>query len=426
MTTRRDFLKTLTAALPALTWSSGLYATPGNDARFLLVFLRGGYDAANLLIPHSSSFYYESRPNIAIARPNPTLDVTALPVDSDWGLHPALRDSLWPLFQRREVAFIPFAGTANTSRSHFETQDSIELGQPLEGRRDFNTGFLNRLVEVLGGRPAIAFTDNLPVVFKGAATIPNTALKNTGKAPFDERQSSLLASMYRNHPLEDFVREGLDLRREMAREFDQEMKEASRNAVSAKGFELEARRMARLMRDKFHIGFVDIGGWDSHINQGGTQGMLANNLDNLGRGLAAFAVEMQPNLGKNRGVGHFRIRQNISRKRQPRHRPRSRNDILGSRRRHQRRKGHRRANPGREKHVVPGSRFPGSKRLSERIGRTVREVICCLAQRLAKSFPFPAEQPSGNPLKPPENRLYTTQSRHLSGRKYFLYKNKIY
>lgn len=298
MKTRRDFLKTLAAALPALACSSGVYATPGNDARFLLVFLRGGYDAANLLVPHSSSFYYESRPNIAIARPNPALDIAALPVDADWGLHPALRDSLWPLFQRREVAFIPFAGTANTSRSHFETQDSIELGQPLEGRRDFNSGFLNRLVEVLGGRPAIAFTDNLPVVFKGAATIPNTTLKNAGKAPFDERQSALLAGMYRNHPLEDFVREGLDMRREMAREFDQEMKEASRNAVSAKGFEVEARRMARLMRDKFDIGFVDVGGWDSHINQGGAQGMLANNLDNLGRGLAVFAAEMQPIWGK--------------------------------------------------------------------------------------------------------------------------------
>src|SRR3974390_2882731 len=131
-----------------------------------MVFLRGGYDAANTLIPYSSSFYYEARPTIAIARPDPAAQSGALPLDSNWALAPALRDSIGVLYQQRQVAFIPFAGTADLTRSHFETQDSIELGQPVTGARDYRSGFLGRLHSVLMGAnqaaaPAIAFTDAL-------------------------------------------------------------------------------------------------------------------------------------------------------------------------------------------------------------------------------------------------------------------------
>ena len=156
-----------------------------------------------------------------------------------------------------------------------------------------NSGFLNRLAQVLGGAP-ISFTDALPTIFKGDVGVANISLKGVGKPAFDTRQSNVLAAMYQGAPLEGAVREGLDLRQEVAREFDQEMQMANRGAISAKGFELEARRIARLMRDRYQLGFVDIGGWDTHVNEGGAQGALANNLADLGRGLAGFAQEMGP------------------------------------------------------------------------------------------------------------------------------------
>ncbi|HQQ71656.1 MAG TPA: DUF1501 domain-containing protein, partial [Alicycliphilus sp.] len=53
-----------------------------------------------------------------------------------------------------------------------------------------------------------------------------------------------------------------------------------------------AQRMAGLMRERFDLGFVDVGGWDTHINQGGAAGQLAGRLDELGRGLAGFAQEL--------------------------------------------------------------------------------------------------------------------------------------
>jgi uncharacterized protein (DUF1501 family) len=86
------------------------------------------------------------------------------------------------------------------------------------------------------------------------------------------------------------------LRRARGRDEDLagEMDAASRNAITAKGFELEARRIAKVMKERYNIGFVDVGGWDTHVGQGNATGYLANRLDELGRGLAGFAQEMGP------------------------------------------------------------------------------------------------------------------------------------
>jgi uncharacterized protein (DUF1501 family) len=70
------------------------------------------------------------------------------------------------------------------------------------------------------------------------------------------------------------------------------MTSANRNAINTKGFELEAERMGRLMRDKYRIGFIDIGGWDTHVGEGAAQGPLASNLSSLGRGLQVFASSL--------------------------------------------------------------------------------------------------------------------------------------
>ena len=287
---RRDLVKALGAG--AMTFGGGrLFAAGVGQPRFLLVFLRGGYDAASLLVPVSSSFYYESRHDIAIAKPSTDVN-SALALTGDWGLHPALRESIYPLYQRGQAAFIPFAGTPDTSRSHFETQDSIELGQPLDQSKDYRSGFMNRLVATLRGAEPMAFTDQLPLVFQGAAQVPNTALRSIAKPSLDARQSSIIATMYQSTRLASAVTEGFTVRDEVMREMSVEMEAASRSAISSKGFELESQRIARLMRERYSIGFVDVGGWDTHVNQGAGTGYLAGRFDELGRGLAAYATEM--------------------------------------------------------------------------------------------------------------------------------------
>src|SRR6478672_4901024 len=132
---RRDVLKALALAGP-LTITGRLYAAPQTSTRLLVVFLRGAYDAANVVIPVSSDFYYRSRPTLAIARPNPADPNAALPLNSDWALNPALKDTLYPPYLKGPLAFIRFAGSDHSSRSHFAPQDSIALAPALNGTRD--------------------------------------------------------------------------------------------------------------------------------------------------------------------------------------------------------------------------------------------------------------------------------------------------
>jgi uncharacterized protein (DUF1501 family) len=285
---RRQFLKSTLAAVPMMGVAGRLYALPLAGPRLLVVFLRGAYDAANIVVPVSSEFYYASRPTLAVPK------TAALPLDTDWGLHPALAESVYPLWQKNQIAFVPFAGTDDTSRSHFETQDTIELGQPIGGTRDYRSGFMSRIAGALAGSDPIAFTGTLPLSFHGPAPIPNIALSFTGKPNVAGKNAELIESMYRGKDLAPAVAEGFKVQDEVYTAISREMQAANRNAVSPKGFELSAQRVGILMRNQFNLGFVDVGGWDTHVNEGGAQGYLANRIGELGRGLALLADTLGP------------------------------------------------------------------------------------------------------------------------------------
>jgi uncharacterized protein (DUF1501 family) len=307
---RREILRTGFAALSTAGISTRLLAANSSGPRFLLVFLRGGYDCANLLIPYSSSFYYEARPQIAIARPDTAASAnaasggdpqisaspaSALVLDADWALAPAVRESIGSMYSKGQVSFIPFAGTEDLSRSHFHTQDTIELGAAgAAAQRDYSSGFLARLSAVLTDGAPISFTNGLPLAFKGRTGVPNLQLKGLGKPVVDERQAGLLSEMYAGNPLGSAIADGLQLRQEVARSMEKETREASQGAIDSTDLKVEAARMAQLMRDRYRLGFIDIGGWDTHVNEGGAQGTLATNLHNLGGSLESFAKAMGP------------------------------------------------------------------------------------------------------------------------------------
>jgi uncharacterized protein (DUF1501 family) len=285
------------AAAPLAWGSSRLYAAPAASGnRLLVVFMRGAYDAASLLVPASSDFYYESRPNIAIARPG-SGPGAALPLDDGWALHPALAESLLPFYERRQLAFVPFAGTEDTSRSHFETQNGIELGRGAAPGGDYRSGFLNRLAADLGARDAqaAAFTSDVPQIFRGDTRVPNIDLIGAGRksrlSPDDNRA---IESMYQDTDLHASVAEGQRILGAAREEIEAEMQAASGNAVSADKLEQEVRRIARFMIDRYNLGFVDVGGWDTHVGQGAASGVLSNRLGQLGRALAAYADAMGP------------------------------------------------------------------------------------------------------------------------------------
>ena len=252
-------------------------------------------------MPHANSFYYASRPHIAVPRPGEGADA-AIALNADWALHPALRESMLPLWQAGQLAFVPFAGTRDMTRSHFETQDHIELGQGPQ-TRDFNDGFLNRLVQQIGGRAQpMAFTAQLPLSLRGMQRVPNLAIAQAGRTGIDDRQRALIESMWRGSAQGAAVREGFAVHQTVAQDmqasgWQAEMVAASRGAVAPKGFVAEAVRIGGLMRDSFNVGFIDVGGWDTHVNEAtenGAHGQLADKLGALGQGLAGLAQAMGP------------------------------------------------------------------------------------------------------------------------------------
>ncbi len=276
-------------------------APAASGTRFLLVFLRGAYDAANIVAPARNAFYHEARPTLALAAPDPANPQAALPLDADWSLHPALRDSIAPMWAARQIAFVPFAGTDDMSRSHFETQDTIELGQPIQGSRQYGSGFIGRLAGVLGkgGTGTIAFSDTLPVVMRGGPMIPNLALGGNGKPPIDDSETAMIATMYHGQhlgavDLDAAVHTGFAARDTVWHTIDDEMRTSGRGAIAARGFEAAAQRIGLVMRDRYNLAFVDVGGWDTHVNQGGATGQLANRIGELGRGLSAYAAALGP------------------------------------------------------------------------------------------------------------------------------------
>src|SRR4029077_2689440 len=136
-------------------------------------------------------------------------------------------------------------------------QDSVETGMPVAAPADghstprsYGSGFLNRLASALDGAAApVSFTDGLPTVMTGDLVVPNVSLKGTGRPAFDDRQMGLLASMYAGTRFEPLIAEGVDLRKTVAEQADMmasggmtaEMQAANRNAITARGFEVEAR-----------------------------------------------------------------------------------------------------------------------------------------------------------------------------------------
>ena len=307
---RRHLMQAAAASLALPLATGTLWAAPApGRPKFILVFLRGAYDAANLLVPYASDFYYEARPHIAVPRPGSGAASAAgggtdaaIALNADWALHPALRGSLLPLWQAGQLAFVPFAGTEDLSRSHFETQDHIELGQGAK-TGDYGVGFLNRLLGQLqeGVRP-IAFSAQLPLCLRGPRRVPNMAVAQAGRGGVAPGQRALREQMWSGTGQEASVREGFAVQATVRHDMQDaqasaRMVAASRGAVAPDRFVAEAARIGTLMRESFDVGFVDVGGWDTHVaeaGENGAQGQLARKLGSLGDGLAALRQSLGP------------------------------------------------------------------------------------------------------------------------------------
>jgi uncharacterized protein (DUF1501 family) len=296
---RRVFIRESGLAAVGLSMVPGflsrtvLAAQPGGRQKTLVVvFLRGGADGLNIVVPFGEKAYYQHRPTIAIPAPGKD-PAAALELDGFFGLHPALRP-LAPLYKAGELAIVHAVGSPDTgNRSHFEAQDIMESAAP--GNKGISTGWLNRYLQSAPDPKATplraaAIGAGLPKALRG----PAPAL-NIGK--LDEFDLTGGASMYESLYNRDSNALVTGAAREMFDAMDLLKKVDPAKYQPAEGvnygpnndsFGQALRQVAQLIKANvgLQVAFVDIrADWDTHQNQ---PTRLAPLLQNLGRGLAAF------------------------------------------------------------------------------------------------------------------------------------------
>ncbi|MCU0566512.1 MAG: DUF1501 domain-containing protein [Oculatellaceae cyanobacterium Prado106] len=268
--------------------------------RLLVIFLRGAVDGLNVLVPYRESAYYQARPNIAI--PQPGQPGGALQLDDTFGLHPAL-EPLMPLWRQGSLAFLTASGSPDLTRSHFDAQDYMETGTP--GDKSTSAGWLNRLLAILPEQDpveALSLGASIPRILQGTMPVANLPLGRGATRPLPLDQAQTAAAFNRLYSGQDELsqtfQEGLAARRtlrsHLLAEQQAERMAADNGAPTPINFPEDAKRLARLMRQepKIRLAFTALGGWDTHIDQGGSQGELADRLGSLGQGLAVLAEEL--------------------------------------------------------------------------------------------------------------------------------------
>ena len=269
-------------------------AAEGGPQRLIVILLRGAVDGLNVVIPCAEPAYYAARPTIAIARPGTAGG--ALPLDEHFGLHPALA-SLLPLWRDGRLGFIHAAGSPDPNRSHFEAQRYLENGTP--GCSTTPDGWMNRLLQVLPGprgpTDAISVGPTLPRILTGKAPVANLRLGAGAAEPLPVDRPELAAAFDRLYAgasaLDDAYREGRSARTELIGDLAREQEIADGGAPPPASFARSAAQLGRLIAGdpRIRLAFVALGGWDTHVDQGGATGWLANRLRPLGDGLAALA-----------------------------------------------------------------------------------------------------------------------------------------
>jgi uncharacterized protein (DUF1501 family) len=296
---RRKFLQqlglvsgTTLVAIGTRNWASRGVASNSNTKRLIVVFLRGAVDGLNVVIPHWENSYYDLRSLTAIAPPNEPNG--ALDLDGHFGLHPAL-SPLIPLWKQGSLAFVHACGSPDPTRSHFDAQDYMESGTP--GIKKTPDGWMNRLLSLLHSQSPIQAVNvgaTMPRILNGRMSVASLPVGREAERPFPldrPQMSAAFDQLYNgNDAMSKAYQEGRAARQQLMADLDQEMMEANNGAASPNNFARASQQLARLMvKDpSVELAFMALGGWDTHVNQGGSTGQLARNLKSLGEGLAVL------------------------------------------------------------------------------------------------------------------------------------------
>jgi uncharacterized protein (DUF1501 family) len=311
---RRFFLKSGSIALASVGMS---LSAPGFLQRALLanersaggkrktlvaIFQRGAVDGLNMIVPFGESNYYDLRPSIAIAKPGGTSQETAVDLNGFFGLHPSM-SSLKPLWDSKRLAIVHASGSPDNTRSHFDAQDYMESATP--GVKSTSDGWLNRYLQSKKDDQqspfrAISLTQQMPRALQGKAQV--VAMSNLANFAIRAGKSSAsvqggfeaIYARNKNEMLGETGRETFEAINYLKNANPAQYKPENGAQYPQGPFGNSLLQIAQLIKAGvgLEIAFTDIGGWDTHVNQGNVRGQLANRLQDFSSAIAAFHQDL--------------------------------------------------------------------------------------------------------------------------------------
>jgi len=310
MVTRRVFLQSGalavvgTAAIPSFLTRAALAAdsVAGLNKRLVVLFQRGAADGLNIVVPHGERAYYAMRPTINIPKKQ------VVDLDGFFGLHPSM-SAFKPFWDQKQLAIVHAAGSPDPTRSHFDAQDYMESGTP--GLKSTSDGWLNRALHTLPAAQsksafrAIALGPSLPRILSGgeaAIAVNNVADFGVGgRNPNASPAANSFEAMYQQSVdtvLHGTGKETFEAVKMLKSANPARYKPAAGANYPRGRFGDSLKQLAQLIKANLgvQVAFADIGGWDHHVNEGSTQGQIANITNEFSQSIAAFWTDLG-NLG---------------------------------------------------------------------------------------------------------------------------------
>jgi uncharacterized protein (DUF1501 family) len=317
MQTRRDFLSKFTNAgvlgvssalfpawMPRLAFRAQNQPAPGDV--LVAIFLRGAIDGLSAVVPYGEgAHYYDRRPTLRVLEPGQG-DASVLDLDGFFGFHPALAP-LKDVYDAGSLAVVHATGSIDPSRSHFDAMQFMEYGTP--GNKTTGTGWIGRHLQSVAWQNdspfrAVGMGAMVPGALRGSVvplslrSIADFHLK--GRTDELRRAESVLQQLYSVSAPAAL----LDKQAKLVFETVDLLKSINAGGYTPsngaayptdnEGFGLGLQQIAQLIKADvgLEVACVDLGGWDTHENQGTIGGYFNELLGTLSRGLAAFHTDM--------------------------------------------------------------------------------------------------------------------------------------
>ena len=275
--------------------------TGGRRKTLIAIFQRGAVDGLNVVVPYGEHSYYDLRPNIAIPKLNGGVEA-AINLDGYFGLHPSLQ-SFKPLWDSKRLAIVHASGSPDSTRSHFDAQDYMESATP--GVKSTQDGWLNRYLQSKADPQkslfrAVSMTQNMPRVMQGKA--PTLAISNLADFSIRAGQSSAAMQGGFEAMYDQTVNDALHGTGKETFEAVNYLKQVNPSQYKAENganyprtpFGNSLLQIAQLIKAGvgLEVAFTDIGGWDTHVNEGNQQGQLSNLLRQFSSAIAALYTDL--------------------------------------------------------------------------------------------------------------------------------------